>query len=78
MAEALRQIRQVDVDGIVIGIAMLDPIHTEVKRMKISGKKEIGDELLKRVKIYNYIPASAEMKPGCPDTGIPEFTGMRM
>ncbi len=61
-AEALRRIRQVDVGSIVIGIAMLDPILTEVKRMKISGEKEIGDELLKRVKIYNYIPASAEMK----------------
>lgn len=61
-AEALRRIRPVDVGGMVIGIAMLDPILTVVKGMKISGEKEIGDELLERVKIYNYVPASAEAK----------------
>ena len=61
-AEALRRIRSVDVGGMVIGIAMLDPILTEVHAMKISGEVTIGDELLKKVKIYNYIPASAEEK----------------
>jgi hypothetical protein len=61
-AEALRRIRPVDIGGMTIGIAMLDPILTDVKGLKISGEKEIGDELLKRVKIYNYVPASAEPK----------------
>jgi len=59
-ADALRRIRQLDVEGIVVGIAMLDPIITEVTAMNLSGEKEIGDELMKRVKIYNYIPARAE------------------
>ncbi len=59
-AEALRPIRQIDVGGMVIGIAMPDPILAEGKGMKISGEQEIGDELLKRVKIYKYIPAPAE------------------
>jgi len=59
-AEALWRIRQVNVGGIVVGISMLDDIIAEVKAMNLSGEKMIGDELLKRVTIYNYVPASAE------------------
>jgi ribosomal protein L13 len=61
-AEALRRIRQVDVGGIVVGISMLDHILAEVREMELPDEKEIGRELLQRVKIYNYIPASAEEK----------------
>ncbi|OPZ43861.1 MAG: hypothetical protein BWY93_00937 [Euryarchaeota archaeon ADurb.BinA087] len=61
-ADALRRIRQVDVGGIVVGISMLDHILPEVREMELPDEKEIGRELLKRVKIYNYIPASAEEK----------------
>ncbi len=61
-ADALRRIRQVDVGGIVVGISMLDQILPEVREMELPDEKEIGRELLKRVKIYNYIPASAEEK----------------
>lgn len=59
-AEALWRIRQLDVGGIVVGISMLDDVVAEVKAMNLSGEKRIGDELLTKVKIYNYIPASAE------------------
>ncbi len=61
-AEALRRIRQVDVGGIVVGISMLDHILSEVREMELPDEREIGRELLKRVKIYNYIPSSAEEK----------------
>jgi len=61
-AEALRRIRQVDVGGIVVGISMLDHILAEVREMELPDEKETGRELLKRLKIYNYIPASAEEK----------------
>jgi len=61
-AEALRRIRQVNVGDIVIGISMLDTILSEVKALNLTGKKEVGEELLKRVKIYNYVPPSAEEK----------------
>jgi len=61
-ADALQRIRQVDVGGIVVGISMLDQILPEVREMELPDEKEIGRELLKRVKIYNYIPASAEEK----------------
>jgi hypothetical protein len=55
-AEALRRIRQVNVGGIVVGISMLDNILSEVKALNLTGEKEVGEELLKRVKIYNYVP----------------------
>lgn len=61
-AEALRCIRQVNVGGIVVGISILDNILTEVNGMNCPGEKETGKELLKRVKIYNYVPSSAEGK----------------
>ena len=41
---------------------MLDTILSEVKALNLTGKKEVGEELLKRVKIYNYVPPSAEEK----------------
>jgi len=41
---------------------MLDHIFPEVREIELPDEKEIGRELLKRVKIYNYIPASAEEK----------------
>ncbi len=77
-AEAPRRIRPVDVGGMTIGIAMLDLILTDVKGMKISGKKEIGDELLKRVKVYNYCSCIGRIEvQGSPAVGIPGFTGMK-
>ncbi len=48
--EAIWRIRQVNVGGIVVGISMLDRIPAEVKAMDLPGRKEIRDELLKRVK----------------------------
>ncbi len=60
--EALRRIRQINVGGIVVGISMLDHILSEVREMELPDEREIGRELLKRVKIYNYIPSSAEEK----------------
>jgi hypothetical protein len=59
-ADALRRIRQVDVGGVVVGIAMLDSVIADIAAMNPATVKEIGDELMERVKIYNYIPARAE------------------
>ena len=59
-AEALRRIRQIDVDGHQIGLAMLDTILEEILPMNLPDEGCMGDELLKRVKIYNYIPPGAE------------------
>jgi hypothetical protein len=59
-AEALRRIRQIDIDGHQIGLAMLDAVLDEVLHLDLPDEGSIGDELLRRVKIYNYIPPGAE------------------
>jgi hypothetical protein len=59
-AEAFRRVRQVEVGGVVIGITMLDDILREVREMNLSTEKSTGDELLKRVKVYNYVPPRSE------------------
>lgn len=59
-AEALRRIRQVDIGGIVVGLAILDDIIDEVQELHLTGKDTIADELMKRIKIYNYVPRAAE------------------
>lgn len=61
-AEALRRIRQVDVGGITVGLAMLDDIIDEVQGLNLASKDAIAEELLKRVKVYNYIPPAATGK----------------
>jgi hypothetical protein len=59
-AGALRRIRQIEIDGHRIGLAMLDPLLEETIRLELPGEGSVGDELLTRVKIYNYIPPGAE------------------
>ncbi|WP_214041430.1 hypothetical protein [Methanoculleus sp.] len=59
-AEALRRVRRIDVGGVVVGLAMLDDILADIIESDLSGVTAIGDELIKQVKIYNYIPKEAE------------------
>jgi len=59
-ADALRRIRQIPVNGIPTGICMLDECIAEVKTQNLSGETEIQAALLKRVKVYNYIPLGVE------------------
>jgi len=59
-AEAMRRVRQVEVGGIVVGLAMLDDILDEVREMNLPASDSIADELLRQVKIYNYVPRPAE------------------
>ncbi|MDH7593141.1 MAG: hypothetical protein QHG99_02145 [Methanomicrobiales archaeon] len=61
-ADALRRIRQIEIGGIVVGIAMLDSIIEEVNGLNLAKGDEIADELLKRVKVSNYVPKAAETK----------------
>jgi len=60
VAEAMRRIRQIEVGGIVVGLAMLDDSIDEVREMHLDGADRIADELLKQIKIYNYVPGTAE------------------
>ena len=59
-AEALRRVRRIEVGGVVVGLVMLDDILADTIALNLSGEIAIGDELMKQVKIYNYIPKEAE------------------
>ncbi|MDV2481059.1 hypothetical protein F8E02_03350 [Methanoculleus sp. Wushi-C6] len=59
-AEALRRVRRIDLGGAVVGLAMLDDILADIVDRGIAGETAIGDELVKQVKIYNYVPKEAE------------------
>ena len=55
-ADALRRIRQIKINGIPTGITMLDESISEVRELGFAGDREIREALMKRVRIYNYIP----------------------
>jgi len=57
-ARATKQLRLPD--GFQVGIINLDTILREVAELKITDTETIKKELLKRVKIYNYVASSAE------------------
>ncbi|WP_292366854.1 MULTISPECIES: hypothetical protein [unclassified Methanoculleus] len=59
-AEALRRIRRIEVGGVIVGLAMLDDAFQDVIDRGIAGVTAINDELMRQIKIYNYIPKEAE------------------
>jgi len=59
-ADALRQIRRIDVGGTVIGFTMLEAIFTEVAAMGIGDDAALGEELARRAREHNYIPPGGE------------------
>jgi len=64
-ADALRRIRQVTINGLPTGIIMLDECIAEVKTQDLKSEPEIWAALLKRVKVYNYIPRNVEHEYAC-------------
>jgi hypothetical protein len=59
-ADALRRIRQIPINGIPTGIYMLDECIAEVKTQDLKSEMEIQALLLKRIRVYNYIPPNVE------------------
>jgi len=59
-ADALRRIRQVKINGIMTGIAMLDESIAEVRAQDLRSEPEILAALMKKIKIYNYVPKGVE------------------
>jgi hypothetical protein len=57
--EALRRIKQIRINGLPTGIAMLEKTISEVKVRNIRDRTQLKKELMDRVKIYNYIPTGA-------------------
>lgn len=58
--DAIRRIKQITVNGEPTAIVMLDEIIAEVKGMQFISEQEVRNLLMKKVRIYNYIPLAAE------------------
>ncbi|HSQ94185.1 MAG TPA: hypothetical protein VLL74_07820 [Methanoregula sp.] len=59
-AEALRRIRQIPVNGIMTGLTMLDDSIAEVQELNLKTDTEIREALMKKIRIYNYVPKGVE------------------
>lgn len=59
-ADALRRIRQIPVSGSMTGIVMLDECIADVKKQDPGNDSEIGRMLMKKIRVYNYVPPGAE------------------
>ncbi len=59
-ADALRRIRQVKINGIMTGITMLDESIAAVRAQGLGTDTAIREALMKRVKVYNYVPPAVE------------------
>jgi hypothetical protein len=59
-AEALRRVRQVMINGLPTGITMFDESIAEVKEQNLQNDTEIRAALMKRIRVYNYIPPAVE------------------
>lgn len=60
----MRRIKQVNVGGVVVGLSMLDNVIADVEALGLTSEPRLREELVKRTKIYNYIPKSAETMYG--------------
>ena len=59
-ADALRRIRQIPVNGIMTGITMLDESIAAVKEQNPGSDAGIREALMKKIRIYNYVPKGVE------------------
>ena len=59
-ADALRRIRQIPINGIPTGICMLNESIEEVKKQNHGSDIAICEALLKKIRIYNYVPKGVE------------------
>jgi hypothetical protein len=59
-ADALRRIRQIPINGIMTGITMLDESIADVRTQNLGSEPEMRVALMKKIRIYNYIPKSVE------------------
>ncbi|NLX48348.1 MAG: NAC family transcription factor [Methanospirillum sp.] len=54
------KIKRIPIDGKETGIDRLDWILLDVANMNLSSEEEIVDEILKRVRRFNYVPSKRE------------------
>jgi len=70
-AAAARKIKQLNVSGTPIGLYQLDEVMDEVRSKGLPSEGEIGDALLKKIMIYNYVPT--KMAQAYRDALLAEF-----
>ena len=58
------RIKRILVDGKETGIDHLEFVFDEVKKLKLENNTTITDELLKRVKVFNYVPTKKTVEYG--------------
>jgi hypothetical protein len=58
-ADAVRSVKPIEVNGATVGLSMLDLVFGEVRELELADDAAVRVELLKRVKIYNYVPPAA-------------------
>ncbi|HOT94617.1 MAG TPA: hypothetical protein PK089_05450 [Methanoregulaceae archaeon] len=58
-AEAMRRVRPVVVNGATVGLSMLDLVFSEVRDLGLTDDAVVRAELIRRVKMFNYVPPSA-------------------
>ena len=59
-ADAARRVRRIGVGGNQVAIVQLDRILGEVQTLGLEDVGRIAAELLRRAKVFNYIPPGAE------------------
>ncbi|NMB77913.1 MAG: hypothetical protein GYA23_02320 [Methanomicrobiales archaeon] len=59
-ADALRRIRQIPINGIMTGITMLDESIAAIRNQNLTSDVEIRTALMKKIKVYNYVPPGVE------------------
>ena len=59
-ADALRRIRQLTINGLPTGITMVDETIAAVMDQGLNSDREIREALMKKVRVYNYIPAGVD------------------
>jgi hypothetical protein len=59
-ADALRRIRKIPINRIMTGITMLDESIAAVKEQDPGSDPAIREALMKKIRIYNYIPPGVE------------------
>jgi hypothetical protein len=58
-ADAIRSVKQVEVNGATVGLSMLDLVFAEVQELGLADDTAVQEELIRRVRVYNYVPHSA-------------------
>jgi hypothetical protein len=56
---AARKTKHLMIGGSPVGVSKLDEVMSEVKSIGLEGDAEIGEALLKKVRVFNYVPLNA-------------------